>query len=90
MRFYPTLKIDGNEYSTIQKPVVLTFSAGGHLEFDTVKRALERIEKMQPSDPLPKSIYCFESERWTVVNVGATRYSSPGSVHISEMTFENR
>ena len=76
MRFYPTLKIDGNEYSTIQKPVVLTFSAGGHLEFDTVKRALGRIEKLQANDPVPKNICCFESERWNVVRVPASRHSS--------------
>jgi hypothetical protein len=73
MRTYPTLKIDGTEYSTIRKPVVLALSAGGHLEFDTVNRALGRIAKMCPSDPLPKNIYCFELKKWNVVKFHATR-----------------
>jgi hypothetical protein len=76
MRNYPTLKIDGTEYSTIRKPVVLALFAGGHLEFDTVKRALGRIEKMCPSDPLPKNIYCFESKKWSVVKIHETRSTS--------------
>lgn len=69
MQFYPTLKIDGTEYTTIQKPVVLALSARGHLEFDTVKRALARIERMQPTDPRPKNIYRFEVTGWKVVQM---------------------
>ena len=67
MQFYPTLKINGTEYSTIQKPVVLVLSARGRLEFDTVKRALARLEQMKPTDSAPKSIYCFETTGWKVV-----------------------
>jgi hypothetical protein len=67
MQFYPTLKINGAEYSTIQKPVVVALCARGHLEFDTVKRALARLQQMKPGDPAPKTIYCFETTGWKVV-----------------------
>jgi hypothetical protein len=67
MQFYPPLKINGTEYSTIQKPVVLALSARAHLEFDTVKRALARLEQMKPADTAPKTIYCFETTGWKVV-----------------------
>lgn len=67
MQFYPTLKINDTDYSTIQKPVVLVLSARRHLEFDTVKRALARLEQMKPTDAAPQTIYCFEPTGWKVV-----------------------
>jgi hypothetical protein len=69
MQFYPTLTIDGTEYSSIEKPVVLVISAGAPLEFDTVEEALAYIEAMPTTDSLPENLYRFDMTGWQAVKI---------------------